>query len=276
MQQPTAKSLVQSQFGPKAEKYASSLVHAKGASLTRLVELVQPQNSWRALDIATAAGHTALAFAPHVDEVIASDITPQMLEQASRLAAERGIDNLTTAAADADDLPFDNASFDLVSCRIAPHHFPDIPAFLAEVYRVLKPGGTFALVDNLAPGADSPPTEQHFTADELSDAATAYNAFEKLRDRSHVRSLPLREWQDLINKAGLQERHCELLAKPMEFQPWAERMLGSEDPETIAYLRAILKTATPALKAFLQPEDKDGSLWFSEHEALIIAQRPCS
>lgn len=274
MQQQTVKSTVQSQFGANAEKYATSPVHAKGASLARLVELVQPRQSWRVLDIATAAGHTALTFAPHVAEVIASDITPQMLEQASKLANERGINNLTTVQADAENLPFANNSFDLVTCRIAAHHFPHIPAFLAEVRRVVKPGGIFALVDNLAPGRDSPPTQQQFTDAELQDAASAYNAFEKLRDPSHARSLPLPEWHDLIAAAGLVERHCELLAKPMAFQPWAERMLGTQNPGSIGYLKAILTTAPPALRAFLQPHDRDGKLIFSEHEALIIAQHP--
>ena len=67
------KTLVQQQFGAHAAAYATSAVHAKGASLGRLVELVQPKSDWRALDIATGAGHTAAAFAPHVAHVIASD-----------------------------------------------------------------------------------------------------------------------------------------------------------------------------------------------------------
>ena len=66
-------------------------MHAKGESLARLVALVAPQSSWRLLDVATGAGHTALAFAPHVAKVIASDITDQMLAEARKLAAERGV-----------------------------------------------------------------------------------------------------------------------------------------------------------------------------------------
>ena len=72
------KSLVQQQFGAHAAAYSTSTVHAKGASLARLVELVKPQPDWRALDIATGSGHTAAAFAPHVSRVTASDITGEM------------------------------------------------------------------------------------------------------------------------------------------------------------------------------------------------------
>src|SRR5262245_16989014 len=92
-----AKSLVQQQFGAHAAAYATSAVHAKGASLGRLVELVQPQRDWQVLDIATGAGHTAAAFAAHVARVIASDITDEMLEETKKLAAAKGFHNLDVA-----------------------------------------------------------------------------------------------------------------------------------------------------------------------------------
>ena len=173
------KSLVQQQFGAHAAAYVTSSVHAKGASLGRLVELVRPQPTWQALDVATGAGHTAAAFAPHVGRVIASDLTEEMLQEAAKLAKAKGLANMETARADAEALPFEDARFDLVTCRIAPHHFPDIPSFVAEVCRSLKAGGTFALVDNIAPDAESTPG---FSSAELRDAALTYNAFEKIRD----------------------------------------------------------------------------------------------
>src|SRR5262245_40916879 len=114
------KSLVQQQFGAHAAAYATSAVHAKGASLGRLIELVKPQRHWRALDVATGAGHTAAAFAPHVAHVIAGDITAEMLEEAKKLAAARGLANMEAAVADAEALPFEDGRFDLVASRIAP------------------------------------------------------------------------------------------------------------------------------------------------------------
>ena len=138
-----SKELVQRQFGAHAEAYATSIVHAKGASLKRLVELVKPQSEWLVLDVATGAGHTAAAFAPHVAHVIASDLTQAMLAQAQALARRKGLANMETARADAEALPFPAQRFDLVTTRIAPHHFFNIDAFLAETWRVLKPGGRF-------------------------------------------------------------------------------------------------------------------------------------
>ena len=263
------KSLVQEQFGTHAAAYATSTVHAEGASLARLVELVKPERHWHVLDIATGAGHTALAFAPHVASVIASDLTARMLEQAAKLCAAKGFDNVETALADAEALPFEDARFDLATCRIAPHHFPDIPTFVAEVQRVLKPGGSFALVDNIEPDAESTPG---FVPIELRDAALIYNTFERMRDPSHSRCLGMAEWSDLIEDAGLRIVHKERAPKEMEFEPWATRMGCSAS--TVERLRSILLEASPALKAFLKPRTTNDNLWFTLDEAIIIARKP--
>jgi ubiquinone/menaquinone biosynthesis C-methylase UbiE len=263
------KSLVQQQFGAHAAAYATSFVHAKGASLGRLVELVQPKNDWQALDIATGAGHTAAAFAPHVARVIASDLTEQMLAEAAKLAAAKGLTNMETARADAEALPFQDGRFDLVTCRIAPHHFPDIPTFVAQVRRVLKAGGTFALVDNISPDALSTPG---FSPAELQDAALTYNAFEKLRDPSHGRCLSMSEWSEALTDAGFVVLHTERLPKDMEFDPWAERM--GTDKATIAGLRAMLTEGSAALKAFLKPRLEEARLWFTLDEAILISRKP--
>jgi ubiquinone/menaquinone biosynthesis C-methylase UbiE len=262
------KSLVQQQFGAHAAAYATSAVHAKGASLARLVELVKPERHWQALDIATGAGHTAAAFAPHVARVIASDLTQEMLQEAGKLAAAKGLANMDTAQADAEALSFEDGRFDLITCRIAPHHFPDVPSFVGEVWRTLKVGGTFALVDNIAPDTESTPG---FSNAELRDAALTYNAFEKIRDPSHVRCLGMAEWSEMLSDTGFEILHKERLPKDMEFQPWAER-LGA-DAATVERLRTMLTEGTPTLKAFLKPRLEDGNLWFTLDEAIVVARK---
>ena len=259
------KDLVQQQFGAHAAAYATSTVHAKGASLARLVELVKPQPQWQALDIATGAA----AFAPHVARVVASDLTEEMLEESAKLAKSKGFANMETARADAEALPFSDSSFDLVTCRIAAHHFPDVPTFVSEVWRVLRAGGTFALVDNISPDAESTPG---YPNAELRDAALVYNAFEKIRDPSHGRCLGMAEWSEVLGDTGLEVSHKERLPKEMEFQPWAER-LGC-DAATVERLRAMLTEGTPALKAFLKPRLDDDKLWFTLDEAIVIARKP--
>ena len=144
-------NLIRQQFGAHARAYAASAVHAQGASLARLVELTQPQRNWSVLDVSAGAGHTALTFAPRVARVIAADLTPQMLDQARQGAQERGITNIEFREADAHALPFGDHLFDLVTNRLALHHYLNARKAIAEMARVCRRGGIVALVDNVVP-----------------------------------------------------------------------------------------------------------------------------
>ena len=262
-----SRSLVQKQFGAAAADYAASAVHASGPSLGRLVALVDPQPDWHVLDVATGAGHTALAFAPLVARVVASDITDEMLAEAAKLAGARGLANVETAHAEAGSLPFPDASFDLVTCRLAAHHFPAPAAFVGEAWRVLKRGGTFALVDNVGPDAARMPAA---TPAEVRDADTLYNTYEELRDPSHVRALSLDDWLALLDDAGFADVRHERLDQDIAFRPWTERMRCS--PETIERLYHLLDN--DLLRAFLRPREEAGERMFTLQEAIIVARKP--
>ena len=249
-------SLVQQKFGAAAADYASSKVHAKGQTLARLVELTTPEKHWRVLDVATGAGHTALAFAPYVAKVIASDITEPMLAEARKLAKARGFGNVATAHAQAEDLPFPDGSFHLVTCRLAAHHFADPAAFAAEAWRVLAPGGKIAIVDNISP--------------DVPDIASAYNAFEKLRDPSHGRCLGLGEWSDLLKQVGFAVTHTEQVDQDIEFAPWVERMRCGEP--TVVRLKHLL--GEQPLRDVLLPRETDSGLVFTLQEGIILAEKP--
>jgi ubiquinone/menaquinone biosynthesis C-methylase UbiE len=248
------KTLVQEQFGKTAASYLTSTPHAKGASLERLVVLTSPQKDWRALDIATGGGHVAYTLAPHVERVWATDITQEMLDMVRAEAGKRGLTNIRTAYAKAEALPFEDVSFDLVTCRIAPHHFDSIPDFLAEVHRVLKGQGVFALVDNVVPPGS---------------AGDYVNAFERFRDPSHLRAWTMDEWRAALEKAGLAVTHEEQIYKTMEFKAWAAR----HDATMQALLCAMLKQVTPEVQSVLEPSENGGDLTFRLCESLFIAKR---
>ncbi len=94
------------------------------------------------LDVATGGGHVAYTFAPHVERVWASDITQEMLDMVKKEAAKRGLANVRTTYAKAEALPFEDESFDLVTCRIAPHHFEfNRGISLTKCTAYLKPTG---------------------------------------------------------------------------------------------------------------------------------------
>lgn len=117
-------------FGERASHYATSGAHTDTDVLQRVVAASEPQANWDALDVATGAGHTAFALAPHVKRVVATDLTAQMVEQAVLLKSEHGLGNVDFGLADVHRLPFRKHSFDLVTSRLAAHHFSDIGAAL--------------------------------------------------------------------------------------------------------------------------------------------------
>ncbi|MCS7072317.1 MAG: methyltransferase domain-containing protein, partial [Anaerolinea sp.] len=145
------KALSRERFGAFAKTYVDSATHASGPDLERLLALADPQPGWRALDIATGGGHTALRIAPRVRSLIAADLALPMLEAARAHAAAQGIAGIDYVAADAEALPFPDAAFDLITCRIAPHHFPNAFAFMRECARTLKPGGRLVIQDHVNP-----------------------------------------------------------------------------------------------------------------------------
>ena len=182
-----AKRLSQDRFGRYAASYVSSWSNAGGPDLERLVELAGGHPGREALDVATGGGHTALAIAPYVARVVATDITEPMLEAAREFILARGAHNVDFRLADAEDLPFPGGGFDLVTCRIAAHHFPDPARFVAEVVRVLRPGGLFLLQDQVTPKIRMQP---HGSRDSRSDATQATAA--RSRAANGCGSSPLR------------------------------------------------------------------------------------
>lgn len=237
------KATVKQQFGAHAAQYVISPTHAQGADLELLPRLAGLTGQERVLDIATATGHTAFALAPHAREVIGVDLTPEMLTEARQQAAAKALTNVTFQEADAESLPFPDGAFDLVTCRIAAHHFPAVAAFCQEAARVLRPGGKLIVIDNVAP-AD--PTLDQFI-----------NAIEKRRDPSHFRAHSLAEWQGYCEAAGLTYQLVQQYPVRLNLASWLDRMAVPADVQ--AEIRQRLAEASPEAKAqfVLTPESFD-------------------
>ena len=253
-----SKTLSQERYTRYAQGYVTSKAHAKGSELERLVEIAQPQPDWTALDVATGGGHTALAFAPHVTQVVATELTPKMLEKAEAHITGQGVTNVEFKLADAEDLPFENETFDLATCRIAPHHFVDCAKFVQEGARVLKPGGLLLVQDHVLPDDEK--------------AARAVDAFERLRDPSHNRAFDESEWQRMFKDARLTVEHSEQIIKRHEFIPWAERQGCT--PEVIEQLTAMMQQAPAAARDWMQPQDwSTPEATFANHHIIIAGRK---
>jgi len=254
-----SKALSRERYSRYAQRYVNSSTHAAGADLEKLLEIAQPQPNWFVLDIATGGGHTALKFAPYVSEVFATDLTPDMLHAAQAFIHSRGLQNVRFQVADAENLPFESGYFDLATCRIAAHHFPDAQRFVQESARVLKPNGVLLIQDHLLPENDAD--------------ARYIDAFEKLRDPSHNRAFNQSEWQAMFTQADLAVEQIAQVTKRHEFIPWAERQ--SCTPETIARLREMLVQAPAGAAPWMQVQESGTSdTSFTNHHILIAGRKP--
>jgi SAM-dependent methyltransferase len=218
---------IQRQFTAAASAYVVSPVHKGGPDLDALLALAGDVSGARALDVGTGVGATALALAARGARVAALDLTPAMLEKVREQAAERGIDGIETQLGDAAALPFPDAHFDLVACRVCAHHFGRPREAVSEMARVLRPGGQLLLIDSISP------------EDPAQD--TFLNAVELLRDPSHVRNHRISEWLAWLGQAGLEAEHVRTFPIFLDFENWTARMNTPEHERT--QLRRLMEGA---------------------------------
>ena len=252
---------VRTQFAATAAAYSTSAGHSDRTALNTLVALAAPKTTDTVLDIATGAGHTALAFAPHVQSVVAYDLTGAMLAETAKNAAQRGLTNVATKQGPAETLPFAAAEFDIVTVRLASHHFADNAAAVREMARVTKHSGRVAVVDNYGP--------------EDEDLDAQLQNIEKLRDPSHVRSYRLSAWRTFLHNAGLTIQrevtgHYTESKRGMDFDDWVLR--SKTPPERAAELRRLFTAASPNLRDLLTIQQDGDAIWFRLPQVTIIAQ----
>jgi ubiquinone/menaquinone biosynthesis C-methylase UbiE len=243
-------------FGPVAANYTRSTFHTGVDRLQEAVDLVHPLKGDLVLDVATGTGNTALALAPHVRRVVGLDLTREMLDQARRIAAERGIENVDWVIGDACTLPFPDETFDAYVVRAAPHHFPRFDVFLDEAFRVLRPGRDASFIDCAPPAA---------ARDVLHDV-------EKRRDPSHVRSMTVEEWTDCLEAAGFEVEMARARELDWDYEEWMRTM--AVRPDLVAELAAVIESAQGEARDQLHPERRDGKLFHAYWHCLIRAHKP--
>lgn len=242
-------------FGARAAYYTTSVSHTDQAVLDRVVELCRPTPDAVALDIATGTGHTALALAPHVKQVIATDITPEMLDQGRALQAEKGIANVEFRLAGVDDLPFADGSFDIVTCRRAAHHFADIHHALAEMQRVLKPGGRLVIDDRSVP------------EDDFVDATM--NRLDVLHDESHIREYRPSEWETMLVEAGFKITTVETYTRHRPLSSLTDNV----SPENTALVHEIISSLDTDQRRAMNVADKDGVTCINHWFVMLAATK---
>ena len=233
---------VTAQFGPRAEAYLTSAVHARGPDLDELEGIARAHAGGRALDLGCGGGHVAYRLSPIMESVTACDLSPEMLSLVQSTARARALTNVSTRQARAEALPFEAAAFSFVATRFSAHHWTSLAAGLAEARRVVAPGATAVVIDAAAPHSV------------LLD--THLQAIELLRDPSHVRDYTLREWIAAMEHAGFEIRSARRSRLHIDFSSWVQRM--NAPPPLVEAIRTLQAGAPAEVREYFQTA-ADGS-----------------
>ena len=212
----------------------------------------------QALDIASGTGEFARAIAPQVATVIGLDATDAMMETGKKFIEEAGIRNISFKKGVVQDIPFDDGTFDIVSCRYAFHHFADPRPVIREMARVCKPGGHVIVVDII-----------------VSDESTAVesNYYEWLCDPSHTRALHPGEFETYFRLFGLDVISARTKALENEFVEWMDFSL-TEKEHREEILRAVRTELDGGPKTGLRAYEKDSILCFDQLGLSIVGRKP--
>ncbi len=236
------QEFVAEHYASRAQAYVTSRTHSTGEDLDELEAFLRGQSTARVLDLGCGGGHVSYRAAQHVRHVVACDVTESMLAVVSEQATQRGLPNISTRKAAAEQLPFADGEFDVVLCRFSAHHWLDLTAGLREARRVLKPSGRAMFIDVIAP------------AEAILD--THLQACELLRDLSHVRDYSRAEWHAALSRSGFALTGTTTRKLRMEFALWIAR---TATPESHAESIRRLQEQSPELVRRYFAVGADGS-----------------
>ncbi len=254
MQTASHNSVVLDQYTTRASAYVNSAAHAAWQDLDLIAQLLANQRGAVALDVGCGGGHLTYRLAPLVSQVVACDLAESMLAAVAEQASLRGLPNIATREAAAESLPFEVATFDVVATRFSAHHWHAFAEGIAEMARVLKPGGLALMSDVVSPG--------------VSLLDTWLQTLELLRDPSHVRDASTAEWDAALAAAGLAIERIEHLRLRLDFATWVARM-DTPEPQVTA-IRMLQARAASAVKDYFEMEE-DSS--FTVDTALFVARK---
>ena len=248
---------IQKQFNRQAKDYAQTNQAKDVHAMAGLVRLTKTNKSSQTLDVACGPGRLTMAFANHAKQATGLDVTENLLSIGRAEAAKLEINNIAFTYGSALDIPFDNETFDTVSCRAAFHHFAAPEQVLKEIVRVLKPKGEILIADILG--------------NEDASKAAHHDALEQLCDPTHVRCLSKTDFQILFGATGLDVTASRFGSMDYEVEQWL--IHGGPNEVEKEEIRSRFKQSVVDDQTGLGAREEKGILKFSHQTALFVLEQ---
>jgi len=252
-----SQSRVREEFARQADSLSVAPAFTDAEVLEKIRAATSPTKTMRILDLGCGPGIISAALAPHAQEVVAFDLTPEMLEKARQRCKEAGLSNLRFELGRAEQLPFADRSFDAVVTRLTLHHFPDPQQVMAETVRVTGSGGKVIVAD--------------VVSSENADEAALHNALEILRDPSHLQMLSASRLLGLITGAGLRVTATSTWEMQRDFEEWIRITNAPERAKPL--FTVMLTLAKAGIHAGIDLRFDGKTVLFKHHWLLVTAQK---
>lgn len=250
------KRFLRQEFTKQAESYAQNPKITNSERVEYLVDVSGARSDASVLEIGTGPGHVATGFAQQCDEVVALDLTAEPLQIAQEKKHKRDLDNLVLIQADAEEVPFEDRSFDIVCCRLTLHHTERPERILKEMARVCRRNG-YVVVEDLI-------------VSEHSERAAYQNRVERLRDPSHVRALPISELLQLFAETGLDVEFVETNELLRNVDEWLQI---TEAPESrTKKVREMIRKDAEQDVSGMRPFTRNDVLYFIHRTIAVVAR----
>jgi ubiquinone/menaquinone biosynthesis C-methylase UbiE len=250
-------SKVQEEFTRQAATISVAPVFTDSGVLEQIYGAVKPTKTMNLLDLGCGPGIVTAALAPDLQEVVAYDLTPEMLTQARQRCGKAGLKNVRFEVGRAEQLPFENESFDGVVTRLTIHHFLDPQRVLNEVVRVMRPKGKLVVAD--------------VVSSENEEEEALHNALEILRDPTHVRMFSPRGLQELLQASGLRIASQATWEMKRDYDEWI-RIANA--PERVKPLYVVMANlARAGLQAGIHLHCEGKTVAFTHKWLLITAKK---
>lgn len=213
----------------------------------------------KVLDVAAGTGILSRSIATFVQNVTSIDLSQDMISEGIDQNQQLNITNIDFNIAHAEDIPYDQGSFDLVISRLAFHHFINPEKVLQEMSRVCDELGSVCVVDMISPEDD--------------ELYNLYNKYERLRDPSHTNALKESEFVKLFKRIGFEIYNMETLDVPIHLKRWLDLTHTNEQIAGLINRDIELELETKKEITGLFPYIDNGEIMFNQKWIKIIGKR---